>query len=69
MRSVDSKADLERQTKHGYTALMHSCRNGHVLCVLALLRAGADPNKANAIGFFGSLMVWQEILQSVNYSG
>ena len=41
---------MESKDKDGFTALMISCQNGHERCLLELLKAGADPNKATPDG-------------------
>ena len=43
---LEAKADLEKQTAKGWTALILSCQNGHDLCARALLEAGADRTTA-----------------------
>ena len=32
----------------GFVALMHACQNGHDLCALALIKAGANVDHQNA---------------------
>ena len=47
---LEAKADPNKATKLGTTALMKASENGHELVARALLEAKADPNKATKLG-------------------
>ena len=39
---IEAKADLEKQSKIGNTALIIACQNGHEPCARALIEAGSE---------------------------
>ena len=53
---LEAKADPNKATKLGTTALIKACENGHELCARALLENGADLEKQNAEGM--SALIW-----------
>jgi ankyrin repeat protein len=48
---IKAKADLEKQTKIGNTALIFACQSGHEQCALELIKAKANVNYAKSNGF------------------
>ena len=56
---IEAKADLEKQSAKGNTALILSCQNGHERVARALLVAKADPNKADAEGWVALMYACQ----------